>query len=80
MRLALPTALIMKSRNGETYIVTFDLLCAESRTAVLRTLGKWAADPDLDFSHLDAAIAARKLRPQPPEPTAPNWWQPATDG
>lgn len=34
----------------------------ETRLALLRTLGRYAADPDLEFSWYDAAIVSAKVR------------------
>lgn len=34
----------------------------ESRQDVLRAIGRWAANPELDFSWYDAAVLSRKVR------------------
>lgn len=73
----LPLTIVAKSNRGETYALTFDGLSAASRIAAKRTLGDWAANPDLDFTYRDAAVAAICARLFPDNPqceTPPNWW------
>ena len=46
-------------KGGERYVFLFD---DASRAEALRTLGRFAADPDLSFSWHDAAVLAEKVR------------------
>ena len=46
-------------KGRERYIIMHD---AESRTAALRTLGRWASNPELSFTWLDAATLSSKIR------------------
>lgn len=46
-------------REGETYVFSFN---DDTRTELLRTLGRMAADPELSFSWYDAAILSQKAR------------------
>jgi len=55
-------------KGEERYIFLFD---DENRVNTLRTLGRYAADPDLSFSWYDAAVLSQKIRdihPQKPTP------------
>jgi hypothetical protein len=46
-------------KGGERYVFLFD---DASRAEALRTLGRFAADPDLSFSWHDAAVLGEKVR------------------
>lgn len=46
-------------KGGERYVFLFD---DDSREETLRTLARYAADPDLSFSWYDAATLAQKVR------------------
>jgi hypothetical protein len=46
-------------RGDEQYIFMFD---EANRTETLRTLGRYAADPNLSFTWFDAAIISQKVR------------------
>jgi hypothetical protein len=47
--------------SGERYIVLYDDSPEERREA-LRTLGRWAADPELSFTWYDAAYMSGRIR------------------
>lgn len=47
--------------RGENYILMFSL--ANSGEA-LRTLGRWASDPQLSFTWYDAALLSQRIRAQ----------------
>jgi hypothetical protein len=59
-------------KGEERYIFLFD---DENRVNTLRTLGRYAADPELSFSWYDAAVLSQKIRdiaiPTKPESQAP---------
>ncbi|MFM7035280.1 MAG: hypothetical protein ACKOYJ_08910 [Planctomycetia bacterium] len=46
-------------KGGERYVFLYD---DESRAEALRTLGRYAANPDLSFSWYDAATLGQKVR------------------
>jgi hypothetical protein len=46
-------------KGEERYIFLYD---DKNRTETLRTLGRFAADPQLSFSWYDAAVLSKKLR------------------
>lgn len=43
----------------ERYILLYD---DATRAEALRTLGRWASNPDLSFSWLSAALASQQIR------------------
>ena len=45
--------------NGERYVFFW---IAENRAEVLRTLGRFAVNPELSFSWYDAALLSQKIR------------------
>lgn len=48
------------ARDGERYIFVF---CDETDVAELhRTVGRYAADPDLSFTWLDASVVVQRAR------------------
>lgn len=49
-------------KGGERYVFLYD---DESRDAAERVLGKFAADPQLNFSWHDAAVLGDKVRRAP---------------
>jgi hypothetical protein len=46
-------------KGGERYIFLYD---DASRAQALRTLGKYASNPDLSFTWYDAAVLSQKIR------------------
>jgi hypothetical protein len=50
-------------RGDEQYIFMFD---EANRTETLRTLGRYAADPNLSFTWFDAAMISQKVRETSP--------------
>jgi hypothetical protein len=46
-------------KGGERYVFLFD---DDNRAEALRTLGRFAANPDLSFSWYDAAVLSQKIR------------------
>lgn len=46
-------------KDSERYVFLYD---DESRAETLRTLGRFAVDPDLSFTWYDAAILSQRLR------------------
>lgn len=69
-------------KGEERYIFLYD---DSNRTETLRTLGRFAADPQLSFSWYDAAVLSKKLREMAAEeealvsqPVAANHVQPTT--
>lgn len=60
-------------KDGERYVFLYD---ENSTPQLLQTLGRYAADPELNFSWYDAAVLSQKVRrlqSQPPAetPSAP---------
>jgi hypothetical protein len=60
-------------KDGERFIFLYD---QSSIASLLQTLGKYAADPELNFSWYDAAVLSQKVRrlqkqgeTQQPQPT-----------
>lgn len=56
---------IALAKASERYIFFFD---KQSRSALLKTFGRFAADPELSFTWHDAAILTKKLRGMNDEP------------
>jgi len=56
-------------RHGERYILVFR---DSQRDDALRTIGRWASNPELSFSWHDAAVLSQRIRQQaidqPPKP------------
>ncbi len=46
-------------KESERYIFLYD---DESSSALLQTLGRYAADPELSFTWYDAAVLSQKVR------------------
>lgn len=46
-------------KNGERFVFLYD---DESASSLLQTFGKYAADPELDFSWYDAAVMSQRVR------------------
>ena len=46
-------------KGSERYVFLFD---DESRPETLRTLGRYASNPELSFSWYDAAVLSQKIR------------------
>ncbi len=56
-------------KNGERYVFLYD---DQSLETLLQTLGKYASDPELNFSWYDAAVLSQRVRQTPAaEPTVP---------
>ena len=58
-------------KGEERYIFLFD---DSRRTECLRTLGRFASNPELSFSWYDAAVLSQRIRQTPhsePTPTVP---------
>lgn len=55
------------AKGSERYIFLFD---DEHRSEALRTLGRFASNPELSFSWYDAAVLSQKIRQETP-PAAP---------
>ena len=51
-------------KGEERYIFLFD---DEHRSEALRTLGRFASNPELSFSWYDAAVLSQRVRQTPPE-------------
>lgn len=54
-----PVNVVAIVRNDERYVFLFD---DANRSECLRTLGRFAADPDLSFTWHDAAVLSEKIR------------------
>ena len=50
---------VIVEKPGEKYVFTYD---DESRPEMLRTLGRYASNPDLSFNWYDAALVSQKIR------------------
>jgi hypothetical protein len=48
-------------KGPERYVFLYD---DNNRAETLRTLGRYASDPDLSFSWYDAAVLSQKIRQQ----------------
>lgn len=59
-------------KDGERYVFLYD---DASAPQLLQTFGKYAADPELNFSWYDAAVLSQKVRRQQGTDPAP---QPTT--
>lgn len=46
-------------KNGERYVFLYD---DRSSDQLLQTLGRYAADPELNFSWYDAAVLSQRIR------------------
>ncbi len=46
-------------KDGERYVFLYD---EKSVSVLLQTLGRYAADPELNFSWYDAAVLSQKVR------------------
>lgn len=60
-------------KNGERYVFLYD---DQSVEALLQTLGRYASDPELNFTWYDAAVLSQRVRQtssgvSTPEPHAP---------
>lgn len=55
-------SVVALARGNEQYLFIFD---DRNRTELLRTLGRFAANPELSFSWYDAAILSQKVRDMP---------------
>ncbi|MCA8997499.1 MAG: hypothetical protein KDA80_10940 [Planctomycetaceae bacterium] len=60
-------------KDGERYIFVYD---EESASELLQTLGRYAADPELNFTWYDAAVLSQKVRRMQAESRS----GPSTDG
>ena len=50
-------------KGGERYVFLYD---DDSRAETLRTLGRYAANPELSFSWYDASVLGQKIRRNTP--------------
>lgn len=50
------------AKHTERYIINYD---TDSRAEALRTLGRWATNPELSFTWLDAACGSQAIRVGP---------------
>ena len=57
MSLAINVLALVK--DGERYVFLYD---EQSTSQVLQTLGRYAADPELNFSWYDAAVLSQRVR------------------
>lgn len=55
-------SVVALARGNEQYLFIFD---DRNRTELLRTIGRFAANPELSFSWYDAAILSQKVRDMP---------------
>jgi hypothetical protein len=62
-------------KGEERYVFLFD---DENRAETLRTLGRYASNPDLSFSWYDAAVLSQKIRQitEQPKQTVPRFTLP----
>jgi hypothetical protein len=58
-RMAADINIVAIVKGEERYVFMFD---EDSRSETLRTLGRYASDPELSFSWYDAAILSQKIR------------------
>jgi hypothetical protein len=61
------TNVLALRKTGESFLFFYD---AEDAEAMVRTLAKFAADPELNFSWSDAALLARDVSRFPPRQAA----------
>lgn len=54
-------------KGNERYVFLFD---DTSRAETLRTLGRFASNPELSFSWYDAAVLSQKVRQEARQPVA----------
>ncbi len=54
-------------KGGERYVFLYD---DSSRAETLRTLGRYASNPDLSFTWYDAAVLSQKIRQESQKQTA----------
>ena len=54
-------------KDGERFVFLYD---DDSSAQLLQTLGRYAADPELNFSWYDAAVLSQKVRRLQQEQTA----------
>lgn len=59
------TNIITLIKGGERYLLLYD---DEHRSDALRTLGRWAANPDLSFDWCSAAVLSQRVRQMADEP------------
>jgi len=55
-------------KGKERYIFLFD---DANRSETLRTLGRYASNPELTFTWYDAAVLSQKIRHAVPDPAPP---------
>lgn len=56
-------------KGSERYIFLFD---DDNRAEALRTLGRYASNPDLSFTWYDAAVLSQKIRQTAPASQEPS--------
>jgi hypothetical protein len=64
-------------KGEERYIFLFD---DGNRSEALRTLGRFASNPELSFSWYDAAVLSQKIRQTAPREAAPRFHLPLAEG
>ena len=52
-------------KGSERYVFLYD---DDKRAEILRTLGRYASNPELSFSWYDAAVLSQKVRQNSPPP------------
>jgi hypothetical protein len=63
-------------KGEERYVFLYD---DASRAETLRTLGRYASNPELSFTWYDAAVLSQKIRQESrPQPVAPRFHMPAS--
>lgn len=55
-------------KGSERYVFLYD---DTSRAETLRTLGRFASNPELSFTWYDAAVLSQKIRQESAKPAAP---------
>lgn len=50
---------LVKQKTGEQYVWIYT---DDQRTAVLRSIGRFAANPELSFTRTDAAVLSQRVR------------------
>lgn len=62
-------------KGSERYVFLYD---DEHRAEALRTLGRYASNPELSFTWYDAAVLSQKIRQSSPKPAARRFDLPAS--
>lgn len=59
MKSVVATSVVGLIRGEERYVIVFD---DDQRTEAFRTLGRWAANPELAFDWTNAAVMSLRIR------------------